>query len=111
MSRLDRGLVQLAEVLDRVGGAVRLHYSEAEDLVPLVQELLAAPSPTPTHAMTWTALSQELPTTDPVDGERAEFSAGSAPRYQRQNLDDGIALGAGAVGAAGCPDHRRGPHR
>lgn len=40
ISRLERGLVVLAEVLERTGGAVRITYAENAQLAPLVPELL-----------------------------------------------------------------------
>lgn len=42
LSALTRGLVRLCRVLDGCGGALRLNYSEAEQLVPLARGLLAA---------------------------------------------------------------------
>lgn len=40
LSFLDRGLVRLCEALDNCGGALRLRYAEAEQLLPLVLDLL-----------------------------------------------------------------------
>ena len=42
-AHLDKPLHQLADAIQSVGGAVRITYSEAEDVVPLVRELLAGP--------------------------------------------------------------------
>lgn len=44
LGRLPRGLVALCDVLDRLGGAVRLVYREAEDLLPVVRSLLTDPA-------------------------------------------------------------------
>ena len=43
LGRLPRGLAALCDVLDRLGGAVRLIYREAEDLLPVVRSLLTDP--------------------------------------------------------------------
>lgn len=79
LSLLPRGLVTLCELLDAQGGAVRLVYREAEDLLPVVQELLSAPA-TPV-APTWEALTEQ---------ELTASLPGSEGGHGRIAADDGI---------------------
>ncbi|MDX2341090.1 hypothetical protein NJC10_05325 [Micrococcus sp. M4NT] len=93
LSQLPRGLVTLCGVLDRVGGAHRLVYTEAEGLRPVLDRLLAdapvrldrswdpleddelAPSSEPTSPTSPTEAGE--PSTDPR-------------RIRRRGADDGI---------------------
>ncbi|MDN5668143.1 MAG: ATP-binding protein [Renibacterium salmoninarum] len=54
LSRLDRGLVALAEVLTRTGGAIRVTYAENTQLTPLVPELLRQDLDLAGSARDWT---------------------------------------------------------
>ena len=91
LAQLDRGLVQLADLLDQLGGAVRLHYSEADDLLPLVRELLDAPDIPVLDGRCWRAAdpSQLTPAPGP---EGSEVPAGL---YRRSPLSDALVVQEG----------------
>ena len=86
LCRLPRGLVTLCETLDRTGGAVRLVYREAADLVPVVQELLShAPEPAERG---WDPLDDhELGASVPADDIDTLVPAGA---LRRVAVDDGL---------------------
>lgn len=91
LAQLDRGLVQLAGLLDQLGGAVRLHYSEAEDLLPLVKELLDAPNIPALDRRIWRPADPSLLT--PVPGP--EVSEVPAGLYRRSPLSDALVVEEG----------------
>ncbi|MBG6083942.1 hypothetical protein [Zhihengliuella flava] len=81
LASLDHGVDRLCGLLRDCGGAVRLIYSEAEQLIPVVRDLLAAdPEPATDH---W----ERLPTT--VSG--ADLPSG-ADQYRRVPVDDAVAV-------------------
>ena len=86
LSRLPRGLVTLCELLDAQGGAVRLVYREAEDLLPVVRELLSAPAEP--IASTWDALTEE---------ELTASLPGTPEAAARTEADDGIIMDDGRL--------------
>lgn len=79
LSRLPRGLVTLCTLLDSQGGAVRLVYREADDLLPVVQELLSSPAAPVDPA--WNALTED---------ELTASQPGSVGARARTEADDGI---------------------
>ncbi|PNL17477.1 PqqD family protein [Micrococcus sp. FDAARGOS_333] len=79
LSRLPRGLVALCALLDSQGGAVRLVYREAEDLLPVVQDLLS--SPAAPVAPAWEALTEE---------ELTASLPGTVGARARTEADDGV---------------------
>ncbi|WP_309080387.1 hypothetical protein [Zhihengliuella sp.] len=93
LSQLPRGLCRLAELLDACGGALRLTYTEAETLVPLVRDLLSgaghdAGPPADGHRE-WSPvpLGPEAPVT------RVEApGAGGTVRFRRAPTDDAISV-------------------
>ncbi|MDO5633367.1 MAG: PqqD family peptide modification chaperone [Micrococcus sp.] len=90
LSRLPRGLVTLCRVLDELGGGLRLIYREADDLLPLVEGLLASP-PEPITTPAWTALDAEQLQPSRVDSD----AESAAVRYGRRRADDGMMLDDG----------------
>ena len=89
LSRLERGLVALLEVLERTGGAVRISYGENTQLTPLVPELLRQGPIANPDGRDWT------PADLTVDGpQRPGPGAG---RLRRIVPDDAIWLGDSAA--------------
>lgn len=86
LSRLPRGLVALCELLDSQGGAVRLVYREAEDLLPVIQALLSSPA-APVEPI-WDALTRE---------ELAASLPGAEGAHARTEADDGIITADGRI--------------
>lgn len=76
LSQLPRGLVTLCGVLDRVGGAHRLVYTEAEGLRPVLEELLDAPA------------EPVNPTWEPL--EETELAASSGTANDATGATDGL---------------------
>lgn len=94
LAALEGGLAQLCTLLEECGGAVRLTYSEAEQLLPVVEDLLSA---TPARVRyDWEHLAVNV-TADP--------SATGAPpavgplQYRRTAADDAVALADGEESA------------
>lgn len=79
LGRLPRGLVTLCTLLDSQGGAVRLVYREAEDLLPVVQDLLSSPAAPIDPA--WDALTEE---------ELTASLPGAVGARARTEVDDGV---------------------
>ncbi|QXQ09654.1 hypothetical protein [Paeniglutamicibacter sp. Y32M11] len=80
LAHLDRGLVQLCQQIDSLGGVIRLHYSEASDLTTVVNDLLASQW---LHQVgEWTALEVGMSNT----------AAPTAGYYRRVQVDDAILL-------------------
>lgn len=94
VSALDRGLVQLCEVVTRLGGIHRLRYAEAESTGELISTLLAQEAqpvaqsgwhPVPDEDLTGTAVSSsDTAGTDPAPSARIP-------------LDDAVHLHDGAL--------------
>lgn len=93
LSHLPRGLVALCRTLDRLGGAHRLVYTEAADLLPLIDGLLTeqpvpvSPSWTPLDVDELAATPEAVPSTVPWTGEGALVRRRGAQCGIR--LDDG----------------------
>lgn len=85
LPHLDRGLVQLCQQIDSLGGVIRLHYSEASELIHVVTELLASQRP---HQIgVWSALDIGITGTE----------AQGAGYYRRVQVKDAILLGEEAA--------------
>jgi hypothetical protein len=81
LAHLDRGLVQLCQQIDSLGGVIRLRYSEASELIHVVTELLASQRP---HQIgEWSALDIDITGTDAV----------GTGCYRRVHVNDAIWLG------------------
>lgn len=80
LANLDRGLVQLCQQIDSLGGVIRLHYSEASDLKAVVNDLLA--SPRLRQIGEWSALEVGITST----------AAPAAGYYRRVLVHDAILL-------------------
>lgn len=83
LSFLDRGLVRLCEAIDSSGGAVRLRYAQAEDLLPVVLRLLdSANQPTADPDRMWS----------PLNRDRTPDAASSIGMFRRIRPDDIVGL-------------------
>lgn len=87
LSLLPRGLVALCSLLDALGGAQRLVYAEADDLRPVIDDLLAA-EPEPVDSA-W----------EPLDAAELAASAGAAEpgAVRRAAVADGILAADGRL--------------
>lgn len=95
LSHLPRGLVALCRTLDRLGGALRLVYSEASDLLPVMDGLLARrPAPV---SPSWTPLDDHEFTATPEAVLAAEASDGDGARVGRRGAECGIQLDDGRL--------------
>lgn len=87
LSWLPRGLVTLCETLDRLGGAHRLVYAEADDLREAVDGLLATP-PEPVDPI-WEPLTE---------AELAASLGDAGPgAVARRAVDDGVLVSDGRI--------------
>lgn len=89
LSLLPRGLVTFCQVLDRLGGAQRLVYAEADDLRPVVEALLAEPAEP--LAPAWEPLEE-----GELTASTGEATAGEG-RIRRRAVDDGIITDDGVL--------------
>ncbi|GAA3672706.1 hypothetical protein GCM10023081_08800 [Arthrobacter ginkgonis] len=99
LAALDRGLVRLCETLDACGGLRRLRYAEAEQLVPLVDGLLAgAPDAREGAGGALSPAGSQWRALPPVDirgGRPGESQGGPAEAgsCRRVEVDDAVAVG------------------
>ncbi|GGM84836.1 hypothetical protein GCM10009721_06970 [Terrabacter tumescens] len=109
LTRLPRPLVSLAALAADGAGVHRAHYSEAEDLEPLLHALLDAPS-APTPPVPPVVLPVDLPV-DLTDRSRMPSGRDPAERlgYVRAPVADGIRTRDGAVLLVGTDPVRLSP--
>lgn len=95
LSHLPRGLVTLCRTLDRLGGALRLVYSEASDLRPVIDGLLAQ-QPAP-MSPSWTPLNDQELSASPKTVPAAGAPDGDGAAVRRQGAECGIQLHDGRL--------------
>lgn len=88
LAALDRGLLDLARVLDQVGGCHILRYREIETVGPLLKNLLAAPPQA--HTPNWAAVN--LPTSDESAQQPADSADLAQSVIRRAPADDALLL-------------------
>ncbi|WP_146111946.1 hypothetical protein [Arthrobacter sp. MYb227] len=81
LSYLDRGLVQLCQLIDSLGGVVQLRYAEASELAAIIKDLLGSPRASKNHE--WSA----------ADIQVTSRPAPAVWSIRRQTVDDAIWLG------------------
>ena len=95
LSSLPRGLVALCRTLDRLGGALRLVYSEASDLRPVIDGLLAQ-QPAP-MSPSWTSLNDQELSASPKTVPTAGAPGGDGAAVRRLGAECGIQLDDGRL--------------
>ena len=95
VAHLPRGLVALCRTLDRLGGALRLVYSEASDLRPVIDGLLAQ-QPAP-MSPSWTPLNDPELSASPRTVSTAGTPGGDGATVRRHGAECGIQLDDGRL--------------
>lgn len=84
LAKTERGVEKLIQLIRDCGGAFRLEYSEIEETLPLLQDLLAQkPQPAPEDVPYEVLYSQNLP---PAAGKIAQAAQGSGYRLGERVL-------------------------